>query len=361
MSGVTALLWLSAGLDAVALLALLRRRRSGPLLVAVALALKVAAVAAVGMASFGLVHIVYLGLVVTLPLTGLGLLLGRGSGRRVGLVLGALALLLPAPVGVYATFVEPHRLRVERAVVPVHEERAGDRDLRIAVLADVQTDDVGDYEWRAVARANALRPDIVLVPGDLFQMSAARQRRELPELRALVRELRAPGGVFVVEGDSDDPAELRPVVRGSGAHLLVNRVMTTRVAGREVTIGGIELDWRSPGAARVYEELESRPGRSDLRLLLAHRPDAVFPLPRDARTDLVVAGHTHGGQVRIPLVGPPVTMSGVPREVAAGGLHTMPGGRRIYVSRGVGLERGGHAPRLRVLCPPELSLLTLRG
>lgn len=361
---MTSLLWMSAVLDAAALLAVTRARRNrvaAALLLAAAAGAKLLAVASVDAERFGLLHIAYLDLVVALPLVGLGLLVTQRGRRRVRVALLALALMLPAPVGVYASLVEPARLRVERATVEVAPERAGHRDVRIAVLADVQTADVGDYEWDAVARANALRPDIVLIPGDLFQMSRSRWREELPELRSLVRELRAPGGVFVVEGDSDDPPELRRVLRGSGARLLVNEVATARVAGRTVTIGGIELRWRSDGARRVYESLERRGGRGDVRILLAHRPDAVFPLPRDPRTDLVVAGHTHGGQVRIPGFGPPVDASGVPRHVGGGGLHTMEGGRRIYVSRGVGLEHGGHAPRLRVFCPPELSLLTLRG
>ena len=98
-----------------------------------------------------------------------------------------------------------------------------------------------------------------------------------------------------------------------------------------------------------------------MRLLLAHRPDVGLTLPGRPRTDLVVAGHTHGGQVRLPLIGPPMILSDVPREVAAGGLHNLGEGRRVYVSRGVGVEHGGHAPRLRFLSPPEISLLTLTG
>ena len=74
--------------------------------------------------------------------------------------------------------------------------------------------------------------------------------------------------------------------------------------------------------------------------------------------DLTIAGHTHGGQVRIPFFGPPITLSRVPRRVAGGGLHELQG-NAIYVSRGVGCERAS-APRVRLNCPPEVSLLTLR-
>ena len=76
------------------------------------------------------------------------------------------------------------------------------------------------------------------------------------------------------------------------------------------------------------------------------------------RIDLTLAGHTHGGQVQLPGVGPLMIASRVPRSVGAGGLHSL-AGRRIYVSRGVGVERG-QAPRLRLGAVPEVSLITLR-
>jgi uncharacterized protein len=359
---VTALLLFSAVLDAAALVALVVRRGglTGALLLA-ALLVKLGTVAAVGLGSFGFLHLVYLNIVVTLPLAGIGLLLLQRGRHRAWAVLAGLVLLVPAPIGVWASFVEPERLQVERTEVPIAAARAGDRDLRIAVLADIQTDDVTGYERRAIERTNALRPHVVLIPGDLMQMDSDRFRRELPELRALVRGLRAPGGVFVVDGDADNPAELRQVLRGSRARLLVNDVVTTRVAGRRLTIGGIQLMWRESAASRLYRELEERPGRDDVRILLAHRPDAAFRLPDRPRTDLVVAGHTHGGQVTIPGYGPPITQSRVPRDAAAGGLHDLGARRRLYVSRGVGLEHASNAPRVRLFCPPEVSLLTLRG
>ena len=124
-----------------------------------------------------------------------------------------------------------------------------------------------------------------------------------------------------------------------------------------MTIGAVERAYWRSHALRTVAALERLPGRADVRILLAHRPDVVRRLDR-SRVDLIVAGHTHGGQVQLPLVGPLTTASGVPRAVAAGGLHVLDG-RRIYVSRGVGVERG-QAPRLRIGAVPEVSLITLR-
>jgi uncharacterized protein len=138
---------------------------------------------------------------------------------------------------------------------------------------------------------------------------------------------------------------------------LVNAVVRVEVGDRRVLIGGIELDYKSSGALDVVHRLETTAGDVDIRILLAHRPDAVFNLYPTSRVDLVVAGHTHGGQIVVPGFGPLVTLTGVPREVAAGGLHTI-GANPIYVSRGVGCERG-QAPRIRFFCPPEVTLLTV--
>jgi predicted MPP superfamily phosphohydrolase len=122
-------------------------------------------------------------------------------------------------------------------------------------------------------------------------------------------------------------------------------------------VAGIELDYRSRNARRTLAQLEHAPGEGDIRIALAHRPDAVRRLSPHTRVDLTVAGHTHGGQVQLPVVGPLTIASRVPREVGAGGLHELDG-RSIYVSRGVGAERA-QAPRLRLGAVPEVSLITL--
>ncbi len=99
------------------------------------------------------------------------------------------------------------------------------------------------------------------------------------------------------------------------------------------------------------------PGDGDVRILIAHRPDVVHELTPHTRVDLLAAGHTHGGQVQLPLIGPLSTASGVSRDFAAGGLHVIDG-RALYVSRGIGVERG-QAPRLRLGAPPEILIVTI--
>ena len=89
-------------------------------------------------------------------------------------------------------------------------------------------------------------------------------------------------------------------------------------------------------------------------MVLGHSPN--FSLG-DINADLLLAGHTHGGQVRLPGIGPILTLSAVPRDWASGLTEIQPG-RNLLVSRGIGLERG-NAPRMRFLCRPELIVISL--
>jgi hypothetical protein len=89
-------------------------------------------------------------------------------------------------------------------------------------------------------------------------------------------------------------------------------------------------------------------------VMLGHLPNFAL---RDGDADLLVAGHTHGGQVRVPFFGPIITHSLIPRSWAAG-VTDLGNGRTLIVSRGIGMERGV-APRLRFLCRPQLIVVDL--
>lgn len=311
----------------------------------------------VGMDPFlGYLHVLWLDLILAAPAFGLGLAVTGRSRRHRAAGLVGLALAL---VGVWGSFVAPGRLMLERESVPLSAVRAGDRPITVGVVADLQFERVGAHEREAVDRLMGLRPDVIVLPGDVHQGSAEVLREELPAIRELLAPLRAPGGVWFVEGDHEDLVEARLITAGTHVRVLDDEVVTVPVGDRRLTIGGVGLRYRSAGPRAVVSRLERAPGRGDVRLLLAHRPDAAFLLPPRPRTDLVVAGHTHGGQIALPFVGPLLAFTDVPLSVAAGGLHDLGDGRRIYVSRGVGMERG-QAPRVRLNVPPEISLLTLR-
>jgi predicted MPP superfamily phosphohydrolase len=316
----------------------------------------------VGLRPFGVVHLAYLGLVVSVPMIGVAVAVAaiRGdSASSRGLAVAAVLLVLPAALGWYATHVEPYRLTVERVRVPVAADRAGDDPVRIGVLADLQTNDIGRHERRAVDLLLAEEPDLILLPGDLFQGSEGQFAAHEDELRALLGRLEAPHGVYFVRGDVDHRDFADRALRGTGVVILDDQAVEVEVGDRRLRIGGNRLQYAATAAVALRRALEGgTPEDGTVRILVAHRPDAVLDLPPDSRIDLTVAGHTHGGQVVVPGIGPLLTMSRVPRAVAAGGLHAIDG-NPIYVSPGVGLERN-QAPQIRFLSPPSIAVLELR-
>jgi predicted MPP superfamily phosphohydrolase len=317
-----------------------------------------------GVNRFGMIRLAYADLAVILPVAGAVTLAfavrRRPNSPRVSPVAAAIAVLvLPiVPLSFHATCIEPFRLQLEtpRAVVPA--ARAGREPIRIGVLADIQTSHITDYERSAVDRIMALSPDIIFVPGDLWQGTPEELKREWEPLRELLGRLSAPGGVYYVYGNCDHFDGMREVLAGTPVHMLRNEIVQVTLRDRRLTIGGIDLPG-APGASGTLERLEEAAGDEDIRILLTHVPDAVLMARPHSRIDLIVAGHTHGGQICLPFHGPLVDASSVPKIIGAGGLHELDG-RRIYVSRGVGHERG-QAPCIRFLCPPEITLITLTG
>lgn len=328
----------------------------------VAVAALVAAVPAAELArsstAFAVAHLAYLVVAIAVPAVALAVLLAaavRGATWPVWVV--AAVLLVPAPVSWYATHVAPFRLRVERAEVELPPERAGSDSIRVGVLSDLQTTRITSYEEDAVTKLLGLDPDVILLPGDLFQGSEAELRRELPAFRRLLGRLEAPGGVYAVRGDTDTGDRLDRLVVGTDVQILDYEVAAVRIGDRSVRIAGNALLWAHPPAVELRRDLLASSDRT-VRILLAHRPDIVLLLPPDSGVDLTVAGHTHGGQIALPFVGPLVTFSRVSRSVASGGLHDV-NGNELFVSTGVGLARLD-APQIRFLTRPAVGLVILR-
>lgn len=344
-----------------------RRRSADPLtLASVAIGLTASAVTGGvillalerGLRAFALMHLVYLGVVLTLPVLGavVGLTAWRRGGARL-VAASAAVLLVPGAVGLYATHIEPHWLRVDSHAVAVAAERTGEDPVRIAVVADYQTSGVGDHERAAIDAVLGAEPDIIVLPGDLFDGSPDEQRVAEPAIRAQLERLTAPGGVFYVRGDVDGGGRAERILSGTGIRMLDDEVVDTRVGDRTVRIGGTRLAYDSPEADAVRAELLATPEDGAVTILLSHRPDTALSLPPSSRVDLTIAGHTHGGQIVVPGFGPPLTLSDVPRDVARGGLHRLDG-NQIYVSPGVGVERGA-APQVRLFNRPAVGILTL--
>ena len=279
----------------------------------------------------------------TLFAVGVALLLARGPRRseRLTAMASAVCAALLAGIALDAFVIEPRALEVNRLSL-VSDKLS--RPLRIAVVADLQTDHIGDYERTAIRRVLAERPDLIVMPGDYVQGAGRARHQELEaQLGVLLAEERwtAPRGVFAVRGNCED-ADWAAMF----AELPVTTFDTTRTVLRDdIAITGLTLE------DSFTPDLELPP-RAQFHVAVGHGPD--FALGKVA-ADLLIAGHTHGGQVRLPFIGPLITLSSVPRAWAAG-VTRLSGDRILVVSRGVGMERG-FAPRLRFLCRPEIVIV----
>lgn len=281
--------------------------------------------------------------------------------------LAAGVLCLGAAALAYATQVEPTWLEVKRRELALPRLPPALDGLRIAHLSDFHLSRIvaRDYLARCVAAAMAAQPDLVLLTGDFI----TRKPRYIADVPEVLQPLAAPLGVYAVLGNHDSVVGANAVaaaVAASGATMLRNRHERVSFRGVDFWLAGIDCphheqyrvaDHRRSGWAQLYRRyldsaLRGIPAGS-FRILLAHTPDVI----RDAArlgVDLMLSGHTHGGQVRFPLLGATVVPSRYGHRYAAGEFHV--DGAALYVSRGLGTVRFP----MRFLCRPELAILTLR-
>jgi uncharacterized protein len=306
------------------------------------------------LSGFAWMRLVCQGLFGELPLLLAAIAVAHGRAGRAGRAAlvagGGLAL-----VGVYwqAYHREPTQLVVRRHSLDLAHEGDGTRRLRIVHLTDIQTEAVGAHERAAVALAMRETPDLIVFTGDY-----AYGPRATADLRRVLLEggLRAPLGVYAVPGDVQDDGPA--LFAGLGVACLENRsVRVPLPEGGALTLIGLSTAMsRTHNGDKLVRLVRAAPP-ADLTLVLGHAPDFIAELAGRIPVDLALAGHTHGGQVVLPLFGPPLTLSRLPRRYA-GGLNDYDG-VPLHVSRGVGMERGA-APRIRFNCPPELCVLDVR-
>jgi uncharacterized protein len=249
-----------------------------------------------------------------------------------------------AGAGAYGYFDERHQLVVERRDIPVVGLPSSLNGLRVGFMTDIHCSRWVSQEdvQRAALRLNVERPDLIILGGDYVTWGDRQYAQPCAEA---LTSLSAPHGVFGILGNHDDDRDMPAALNAHGVSVLKDARTRLTINGETVDLVGIRF-WTK----RYADIAPLMRGAAGTVILLAHDPRrlteaSAFDVP------LVLSGHTHGGQVVLPLVGP----------VAARKFPVVAGtGKRdkttMFVSRGIGTV---YVP-VRINCPPEVAVLTLR-
>ncbi len=267
----------------------------------------------------------------------------------------AIAFVVVVVLTVWGFVIEPNRLVVNEVSLPIAEVDARFGNLRVALISDLH---VGS-PWidlkklhDVVAKTNAVKPDLILLAGDFVAESVIGGHfLDAESIAAELGNLSAPLGTFAVLGNHDwvyDGKRVTTALTSVGIQVIENGAVRINRDGKHIWLLGIADAWtRKPDFSKALAEVTD-----DAPVMaFTHNPD-IFP-NAPQRVLLMLAGHTHGGQVNLPFVGRLVVPSKYNQRYAIG--HVVENGRHLYVSPGVGTSI--FPVRFRV--PPEITVLDL--
>ncbi len=246
----------------------------------------------------------------------------------------------------YGHFVEPYWVEVTNVHVQSSKLSNLSRPIRIVQISDLHCDPVDRAETQLPKIIAAQRPDLIVFTGD-----ALNSRGGLPIFKKCVRDVSKIAPTFAVQGNHDSRCwNDLPLFKNTSVIDLNGASQKVTVRGQEIYIAGVAYD----SEKLVPKAMESIPAGA-FTLFLYHSPDLIHDLAKHP-IDLVCAGHTHGGQVCLPLYGAIVTQSKFGKQFEAG-LYKV-ADSWLYVNRGIGME-GGMDPRVRFLARPEVTVIDL--
>lgn len=254
-------------------------------------------------------------------------------------------------MGGYTVFIERYLMQFNRYRLVVPNLPPAFHGLKIAHLSDLHYGALMPLRFveHLLDKVNRIEKDVIVCTGDyVHERNSATQ---IDAVWPLLSELRAPMGVYSVLGNHDhwaDTARSLYWLEKSGQHLRGKAIVLEK-EGQRLWLAGIGDEWEDPMA--IDPILAQIPER-ECRIVLAHNPDSA-DTPFQGRIDLMLSGHTHGGQVNIPFIGAPVLP--VKNKAYSSGLVFSTKQQPVFISRGVGWA----IYPVRFNCYPEIPIIEL--
>lgn len=281
---------------------------------------------------------------------------GKKILKRVLPAIGIIVILVAALFG-YAYFIEPRRLVIHEETLKIPNWSANLNGFKVVAISDIHggSNHVTEEKLqKIVEQANAQNPDLIVLLGDyVSQMRGQKNALKMPmeTIAENLKGLQAKYGVYAVIGNHDwwyEDKKVRSELERAGIKVLENEVAQFKVGDETVWIWGIEDLWKNRKVpTSAFENI------TDKRNIIAitHNPDSLLRSPNEI--SLMLAGHSHGGQVNFPFYGAKAWVND-PRFMAG---EAVVDGKHIFVTTGIGTSIVGF--RFRV--PPEIAVLTLQS
>lgn len=255
---------------------------------------------------------------------------------------------------------EPLRLSMTELTVTSPHLPKNEKPIRIMHLSDFHIERLAAREEKVLQFVKQADPDLILITGDYLNASNRCEETAVNQVRQFLPQLQAPYGVYAVLGTpSVDIPYIAPLHFQETNIALLRRDIVEVDLGqdRKVAIMGLDCTHDVKYDSLSFQKMMNVAPTDTTRIFLFHSPE-LMPEAVKHDLDLYLCGHTHGGQVRIPGFGALFTSAHTGKKYEMGRYDE--NGTTMYVSRGIGLE-GFSMPRIRLFCPPEVTLVTLQG
>lgn len=256
---------------------------------------------------------------------------------------------------IYGFYIEPLWVEVHHETY-TSKKLTGDQPLRVLHISDLHIERLTRREKKIIDKVKQLSPDLILFTGDVLNLSYLNDFTAQSDAISFFNQLLAPLGVYGVTGSPavDDPAFFARLSKSTSLQWLNNESILLETPSGLIKLLGVTCTHNPDLDEKALSDLLNHQQTQEeaINVLLYHSPDLSLNSSQ-LGVDLQLSGHTHGGQVRLPIFGALFTGSLYGKTFEAG--RYLVNGMTLYISRGLGLE-GAIAPRVRFLCRPELIL-----